>query len=124
MQTLAILAAKLSSSILRCFGRGGSLPGSIALKIDDKILNKLEFTGPIILVTGTNGKTSTANMIADLLSYAGYKVISNRKGDNLKAGITTTLLTNASLSGRVNATACVLEVDELNVRHILLNIPV
>ena len=124
MQTLAILAAKLSSSILRCFGRGGSLPGSIALKIDDKILNKLEFTGPIILVTGTNGKTSTANMIADLLSYAGYKVISNRKGDNLKAGITTTLLTNASLSGRVNATACVLEVDELNVSHILLNIPV
>ena len=78
----------------------------------DKILNKLEFTGPIILVTGTNGKTSTANMIADCVSYAGYKVFSNRKGDNLKAGITTTLLSNASLSGRVNATACVLEVDE------------
>ena len=67
MQTLAILAAKLSSSILRCFGRGGSLPGSIALKIDDKILNKLEFTGPIILVTGTNGKTTVTHLIQKIL---------------------------------------------------------
>lgn len=124
MQTLAICAAKISSLLLKCIGRGGSLPGSIALKLDHEILNKLEFTGPVILVTGTNGKTSTANMIADCLSHAGYKVISNRKGDNLKAGITTTLLTNSSLSGRIHATACVLEVDELNVRHILPFIPV
>ncbi|MGM9912157.1 MurT ligase domain-containing protein [Floccifex sp.] len=124
MQTLAILAAKVSSLLLKCIGRGGSLPGSIALKFDNNILNKLEFTGPVILVTGTNGKTSTANMITDLLANAGYNVISNRKGDNLKAGIVTTLLTHSSLSGRVNATACVLEVDELNIRHILPNIPV
>lgn len=124
MQTLAILATKVSSALLKLAGRGGSLPGQIGLKFDKDILRKLSFTGPVILVTGTNGKTSTANLISDLMEQGGYKVISNRKGDNLKVGITTTLLTNTSLTGHVNATACVLEVDELNIRHILPNIPV
>lgn len=100
------------------------MPGKLGMKIDNNILRKLKFNGPVILVTGTNGKTSVANMIADLMKYGGYKVISNRKGDNLKAGIATTLLTNSSLGGKVKATACVLEVDELSVRHILPNLPV
>lgn len=124
MKTLSILSTKISAFILRLMGRGGSLPGSIGLKIDPNILEKIQFKGPVILVTGTNGKTSTANMIADLLSNAGYSVISNRRGDNLKAGITTTLLSHASITGKINATACVLEVDELNVRHVLPYIPV
>ncbi len=100
------------------------MPGQIGLKLDTDILRKLTFKGPVILVTGTNGKTSTANMITDLMEYAGYSVISNRKGDNLLAGITTTLLTNTSFFGSVKADAVVLEVDELNVRHILPDIPV
>lgn len=124
MKTLAISATKISSSLLKTIGRGGSMPGSIGLKIDKNILKKLKIDGPVILVTGTNGKTSTANMITDLMSKAGYHVISNRKGDNLREGIATTLLTNSSLSGTVNANAIVLEVDELNVRHILPNLPV
>lgn len=124
MKFISILSTKLSAFALSLLGRGGSMPGSIGLKFDSNILKKLTFTGPVILVTGTNGKTSTANMISDLLMTNGYNVISNRKGDNLKAGITTTLLTNSTLSGKVKANACVLEVDELNVRHILPNIPV
>lgn len=124
MRFLSILITKCVAFGLKCIHRGGSFPGSLACKIDPDILNKLSFQGPVILVTGTNGKTSTSNMIADLLNHAGYKVITNRKGDNLKAGIVTTLLTHASLSGGVKATAVVLEVDELNVRHVLPYIPV
>ena len=124
MHILSILAARICGALLHLANRGGSMPGKLGLKIDNQILRKLKFDGPVILVTGTNGKTSVANMIADLMSYGGYKVISNRKGDNLKAGIATTLLTNSSLTGRVKASACVLEVDELSVRHILPNIPV
>ena len=124
MRTLAILATKLSAHILHLFHRGGSLPGTIGLKIDSDILKGLRFEGPIILVTGTNGKTSTANMITDLMSYSGYKVISNRKGDNLRPGIVTTIVTNSTILGKVKANALVLEVDELNIRHILPNIPV
>ena len=124
MKAISILTTKVLSSGLKCIGRGGSLPGQVGLKIDPTILNKLKFRGPVVLVTGTNGKTSTANMISDLFEKAGKKVISNRKGDNLKEGITTTLLTNASLDGMVQADAIVLEVDELNIKYILPNIPV
>lgn len=124
MLTFSILCTKLSAFVLHLVGRGGSLPGSIGVKLDKDILKKLKFNGPVILVTGTNGKTSTANMITDVFERAGYSVISNRKGDNLKEGIVTTLLTNSSLSGKIKANAVVLEVDELNVRHILPFIPV
>lgn len=124
MKTLSILSTKLSAWGLHLIGRGGSMPGSIGCKVDKNILTKLKFNGPVILVTGTNGKTSTANMITDLFQNAGYNVISNRKGDNLKAGIVTTLLTNCKLNGEIKANAVVLECDELNVRHILPFIPV
>lgn len=82
MKTLSILSTKLSAWGLHLIGRGGSMPGSIGCKVDKNILTKLKFNGPVILVTGTNGKTSTANMITDLFQNAGYNVISNRKGDN------------------------------------------
>ena len=124
MKLLPILVTKASSSILKKFGRGGSLPGSIARKLNPNILKELTVYGPVILVTGTNGKTTTANMITDCLLKDGYRVISNRKGDNLREGITTTLLTHANHKGEIQADALVLEVDELTVRHILPNLPV
>lgn len=124
MKTLSILLTKLSYSILKLIGRGGSLPGTIGLKMDKNILSKLQFNGPIILVTGTNGKTSTANMITDLFSHAGYNVISNRKGDNMRPGIVTTILSNTCLNGQCKANAVVLEVDELNIKYVLPQLPV
>ncbi|MEY8381244.1 Mur ligase family protein [Ileibacterium valens] len=124
MSLLSIAAVKLSSSVLKLAGRGGSLPGEIGLKLDPASLKKLKINGPVVLVTGTNGKTSTANLIASVFEASGYEIISNRKGDNLREGITTALLSNASLSGSLGKKALILEVDELNVRHILPNLPV
>ena len=103
MRFLSILATKSSAAILQKMGRGGSMPGQIGLKLDPQILKKLKIHAPVILVTGTNGKTSTANMIASLFEQAGYEVISNRKGDNLREGIVTTLLSHADLSGRLSS---------------------
>lgn len=76
------------------------------------------------MVTGTNGKTSTSNLIADLLEKSGRTVLSNRRGDNMRAGVATAILTNTTLTGKVKADAMVLEVDELNVRHLLPQLPV
>lgn len=123
MSKISILAVKSSAALLHLIGRGGSLPGSIGNRLDPDSLSKLKIDGPVILVTGTNGKTSTANMISSALEHAGYTVVSNRKGDNLKDGITTTLLSAADLNGHVQG-AVVLEVDELNVRHVLPYLPV
>lgn len=124
MSKLSIAAVKLSSSLLKLAGRGGSLPGEIGLKIDPASLKKLKIDGPVVLVTGTNGKTSTANLIASAFEQSGYQVISNRKGDNLREGITTALLSAASLNGSLKNRALVLEVDELNVKYILPALPV
>ena len=125
MQKLAILVTRLSSWVLSKMGRGGSMPGRLGIKIAPDCLNHLKFSGPVILVTGTNGKTSTANMVSDLMEEAGYKVDHRlRKGDNLRVGITSTLLSHCSLSGRVKADAAVLEVDELNMKYIVPALPV
>lgn len=123
MKTLAIGAIKASHFALKLIGRGGSLPGTIGLKIDGNLLSKFKIDCPVILVTGTNGKTSTTNIIADMLRRDGKRVVSNLRGDNLLAGITTTIATNASLGGRVGCDAIVLEVDELNVQRVLPNLP-
>ena len=124
MNTISILATKLSAFLLRLIHRGGSLPGSIGLKISPAVLQSLKIDCPLILVTGTNGKTSTSNMIADMFAHANKKVINNRKGDNLKEGITTALLTNTGCNKKVHGDAIVLEVDELNIPFIMKNLHV
>lgn len=124
MKYIAIVATRVSSFLLHLIHRGGSLPGNIGLKLCPAILDKLHIDCPVILITGTNGKTSTSNMIAELFEHAGNRVISNRKGDNLRAGIATTLLSNTSLSGKVKADAIILEVDELNIPYIINSLPV
>ena len=119
MRGLSIAATRIIKALLSIVHRGGSLPGQIGLKLDGNVLSKLKFDGVIVMVTGTNGKTSTSNLIADLFERSGRRVISNRRGDNMRAGIATTILTHTTLGGRVKADAMVLEVDELNVRHLL-----
>lgn len=126
MKLLAILIGKCASFALRLIHRGGSLPGKIALRLDSQLLSAFQYSCDVILVSGTNGKTSTSNMIADVFQAANYRVISNRKGDNLKEGITTTLLNASSLSGKLRGDIIVLEVDELNIPYVIehLNVTV
>lgn len=124
MKTISILVNKTASFLLKLIHRGGSMPGTLALKCDKDILKKLTIKGKVIVVTGTNGKTSTSNMICETLLHANQKVISNRKGDNLKDGITTQLLNNCSLNGVLECDYCVFECDELNVPYIVKHIPV
>lgn len=122
MTTFAILITKLAGAMLQLIHRGGSLPGQIGLKLCPDILKKLRIDCPLILVTGTNGKTSTSNMIAAMLEQEGRTVVNNRKGDNLKEGITTALLMHTTLGKRVQGDAIVLEVDELNIPFIMRNL--
>ena len=122
MTTLAIFITKLAGRLLQLVHRGGSLPGQIGLKICPNILQKLHIDCPLILVTGTNGKTSTSNMIAAMLEESGKFVINNKKGDNLKEGITTALLMHTSIFKKVKADAIVLEVDELTIPFIMKNL--
>lgn len=116
---LALIVLKVSKWILEKFGRGGSMPGTIAMKIDPQLLTKLVYPKHVVLVTGTNGKTTTTNQLYEVFKKNGNKVISNIKGDNLKDGIVTTIGANTSLSLVVKADAVVLECDELNVPRVI-----
>ena len=65
--TLIILLCKFLRFIGKLLGKGSSLPGRIALKFDPKILQKIQLPSCIVAVTGSNGKTSTVEMIAHIL---------------------------------------------------------
>ena len=112
MKFLAIICAKIVILIGKMVNRGSSLPGKIALKIDKNIVKKLKKTSKIIAVTGSSGKGSTSSLIAHIFREEGYKVVHNSSGANLNPGITTMLLDNCTLGGKVKGDIIVYEVDE------------
>ncbi len=122
MKSITIFLCKLLSFVGRLLGKGTSLPGKIALKLCPDILSRLQLPERIIAVTGSNGKTSTVEMIARVLTENGKRVIWNKEGSNQIEGVTTLLLGSATLSGKVRGDVLLLESDErfarLTFRHI------
>jgi UDP-N-acetylmuramyl tripeptide synthase len=118
----AIAAGKLASWISKKHGnKGSSLPGRVALKIYSGVLRDLaaQVRKQIIVVSGTNGKTTTSNMIYGILSAAGYKIVANLEGANLISGVTTSFINSAGLDGKIDCDFAVLEVDEANIPVVL-----
>ena len=110
---LTILMVKLISFILKLFGKSaGTLPGRIALKLNKNIRDFIKLDGKLIVVTGTNGKTTTTNMIYEILKKSNKRVICNTGGNNIAWGITTTLLFNCSITGKLKYDYVVIETDE------------
>lgn len=118
MKTLAILVCKVVRIIGKLVGKGSSLPGKIALKIDPNILAKIKLPKYVIAVTGSNGKTSTVEMIKAVLDKIDKKVIYNGEGSNQIEGVTTFILNNCNLKGEVKADVVLMEADERYARLI------
>lgn len=114
---LAILVCKLGHAVGSLIGKGSSLPGKYALKICPDILRRVQLPDYIVAVTGSNGKTSTVEMIAAILRAGGKTVVYNQEGSNQIEGVTTTILTHATLSGRVKADVLLIESDERYAAH-------
>ena len=109
---LAIVVCKALRFVGKLVGKGSSLPGKYALKICPDILSRVQLPPHIIAVTGSNGKTSTVEMIAAILRADGKHVVYNEEGSNQIEGVTTLVLTHATLGGKVNADVLLLESDE------------
>ena len=114
---LAIFVCKILRIIGKMLGKGSSLPGKYALKICPDILRRVQLPPCIIAVTGSNGKTSTVEMIAAILRKSGKTVIYNEEGSNQIEGVTTLILSHATLTGAVRADVLLLESDERYARH-------
>ena len=73
--------------------QGGVLPGRIAMKIDPELLSDLaDLVDRSVVITGTNGKTTTSNLIADAVAASGATVVCNRAGNNMEPGVVGALL--------------------------------
>jgi lipid II isoglutaminyl synthase (glutamine-hydrolysing) len=110
-------AAGTASRVLRV-GGGTSFPGMVARRIDPRVLQKATAASDArkLVVTGSNGKTTTCRMLAALGEAGGLRVIQNRAGSNLLQGVITAAVRGTDLRGRMDAQLFLLEVDEATVR--------
>lgn len=117
MNILLIILGKIIVRILHLFRRNaGNLPGIILWHLTGgKCCKMFRVDCPIIAVTGTNGKTSVTNCIAQLFEKSGKKIIINKEGNNLDTGICSLLLRYCDISGKINADYLILETDESHV---------
>jgi len=114
-----VLAGKAARVAARLRGGGGSaMPGLLAERIDPRFLaTALRDVPHVVVVTGTNGKTTTTRMLAAILRAHGLAVFSNPTGSNFTRGVISSMLGEVGLNGRLSADAAVLELDEAHALH-------
>ena len=108
---LSIVVCKFLRFIGKLVGKGSSLPGKYALKLCPDVLRRVQLPRYIIAVTGSNGKTSTVEMTAAILRKSGKTVVYNEEGSNQIEGVTTLVLCNSTLGGKMKADVLLLESD-------------
>jgi UDP-N-acetylmuramyl tripeptide synthase len=121
----AVAAGKLARAGLQTFGRGATaLPGLITLAIDPDATRRMAagLSRGAVLISGTNGKTTTSRMLSDIVRATGWSAIHNRAGSNLERGIASALLAESAWGGVARADVGIFEVDEASVPRVLARI--
>ena len=105
--------------------RGSNYSGKIAVKLMPNFIAKFKSIdyNKVYFISGTNGKSTTTNLLAHTLISAGKRVACNTEGANMMGGVATTLIKNATLSGRFNKEFLVLEIDERSFPGIVKLLP-
>jgi UDP-N-acetylmuramyl tripeptide synthase len=120
---LAVLAGKTITSLIGLLrlGAGSVFPGTIANRLQPQILDRLcrQVKYGIIIIAGTNGKTTTSLLLRQILERQGWRVAHNATGANLHNGLITALLESTDFSGKLKADYAILEVDENVVPKVL-----
>jgi UDP-N-acetylmuramyl tripeptide synthase len=120
---VAVGVAKTVTALVQWFRLGAAsvLPGEIARRLHPRLLALLseQVKQGVILVVGTNGKTTTSLFLRTILENQGLQVTHNATGANLINGLITALLADANLIGQLKTDYAILEVDE-NVLPLVL----
>ena len=115
MEKLSILVGKGIQKITHLRGGGGSaLPGLVVERIDPKFINKILSKLPrgVIVISGTNGKTTTTKIVSELLEKQGLKVFTNNTGSNFVRGVISAILKDIKINSEFNYDIAILELDE------------
>lgn len=124
MYILSIVLGKFVQKIARLRGGGSALPGLFMEKINPKFLPKALSNLPygVVVVSGTNGKTTTTKMVVEVLEGQGLRVFTNKTGSNFVRGVAAAALEAVKFSGKMDYDIAVLELDEAHAVHFVAQI--
>ncbi|MBE9228232.1 Mur ligase family protein [Phormidium sp. LEGE 05292] len=121
--SVAVSTANTITYIIRSLKLGAAsvLPGEIASRIQPRILSLLsrQVKYGVIMIAGTNGKTTTSRLLRKMLENQGWRVVHNEAGANLENGLATALIERTNLFGKLKADYAILEVDENVIPKVL-----
>ncbi len=123
-QTFTTITGKAVRALAQARGGGSALPGLFVEKIDPDFIKRTLANLPhgVVLVSGTNGKTTTTKMVVELLEGQGLRVFTNRTGSNFTRGVAAALLGEIDIHGTLAADIAVLELDEAHAVHFVRTI--
>ena len=127
MNLFLIFLGKLIIKISQLFkiGSGSTWPGHIALKLNDKFIDdviKKNKNLKIVVIAGTNGKTTSTSLLKFLLTKSGKKVFTNDEGANLLNGVASAIIKNINVSSQLNYDFAIFESDEFSLPQLLKKI--
>ena len=115
MKKLSIILGKSVQKVSRLRGNSGSaLPGLVVERTNPRFIREVLSKLPhgVVVVSGTNGKTTTTKMVAELFEAQGLKVFTNNTGSNFVRGVISAILKNIKITGKFDYDIAVLELDE------------
>jgi UDP-N-acetylmuramyl tripeptide synthase len=120
-----VILGKSVRYAMRLRGGGSALPGLFVEKISPDFIKQTLAQLPegVVIISGTNGKTTTTKMVVELLESQGLKVFTNRTGSNFSRGVAAALLGEIDLKGKLDADIAVLEMDEAHAVKFAQTIP-
>jgi len=122
---LVTVLGKVIKRVAGLRGGGSALPGLVVEHIYPDFIQHTLSTLPlgVVVISGTNGKTTTTKMVVELLEGQGLKVFTNRTGSNYTRGVAAALLGEIDMKGKLHADIAVLELDEAHAVHFVDKIP-
>ena len=120
---IVILACKFINKASKLLGHEGSvIGGHYALKLDKNILKKIELPKYVVGITGSSGKSSSTELMFNILTKNNYSVCYNKEGSNTINGITSMILNNCNMFGKVKKDVLLMELDEQFMKYIFEHI--
>ena len=113
-QMISTIIGKSVKKVTQLRGGGSALPGLVVEKIDPDFIRRTleDLPQGVVIISGTNGKTTTTKIVVELLESVGMKVFTNRTGSNFSRGVAAALLNEVDIHGKLDADIAVLELDE------------